>query len=224
LCLTEDELIEIESIANSKPDISLMVGYNRRFAPQIQKMRKLLLSVSQPKSFIMTMNAGMIPGEHWTQDPFVGGGRIVGEACHYIDLMRFLAGSPIVNVQARRMGVPDASGIADDKAAIIISFADGSFGTINYLANGSSSFPKERIEVFTGGRVLELDNFRKLKAFGWPGFKKMNLWKQNKGQVDCATAFVEAIRTGSQAPIPRGEIFEVARETLRVTKLLREQE
>ena len=224
LCLTETELNDIESLASSKPSLKIMVGYNRRFAPQVKKMRDLLSSVSQPKSFIMTMNAGMIPAEHWTQDPAVGGGRIVGEACHYIDLMRYLADSPIVNVQARRMGTPDASGIADDKATIILSFADGSFGTVNYLANGASSFPKERIEVFAGGRVLQLDNFRKLTAFGWPGFKKMNLWKQDKGQVNCAKAFIQAIQTGEQSPIPHSEIFEVARETLRAAKLLREQE
>ncbi|MCC5879159.1 MAG: bi-domain-containing oxidoreductase [Idiomarina sp.] len=224
LCLTADELFEIESAANAKPDLAVMVGYNRRFAPQIQKMKSLLANVNQPKSFVLTMNAGAVPADHWTQDPAIGGGRVVGEACHYIDLMRFLAGSVIVSVQARRMSQPDASGIADDKAAIILGFADGSFGTINYLANGASSFPKERVEVFAGGRVLQLDNFRKLRGFGWPNFKKMNLWRQDKGQMHCAGAFIQAIRNGSEAPIPRHEIFEVARETLKIANLLREQE
>ena len=105
----------------------------------------------------MTMNAGAIPADHWTQDNAVGGGRI-GEACHFIDLMRFLAGSKIVSVQARRMGETDAVQVLEDKASITLGFEDGSFGTIFYLANGASSFPKERVEVFAAGRVLQLDN------------------------------------------------------------------
>lgn len=200
----------------------VMVGFNRRFSPQVQKMKALLAPVKEPKSFIMTMNAGAIPANHWTQDNDVGGGRIIGEACHFIDLMRFLAGSPIVSVQARRMG--DAPGVAvtEDKASITLSFDDGSFGTILYLANGAASFPKERVEVFTAGRVLQLDNFRKLKAYGWPGFSKMNLWKQDKGQNACAAAFLQAVEKGVPA-IPVDEIFEVARVTIEVAELLRKQ-
>lgn len=200
----------------------VMVGFNRRFSPQVQKMKALLAPVKEPKSFIMTMNAGAIPANHWTQDNAVGGGRIIGEACHFIDLMRFLAGSPIVSVQARRMG--DAPGVAvtEDKASITLGFEDGSFGTILYLANGAASFPKERVEVFAAGRVLQLDNFRKLKGYGWPGFSKMNLWKQDKGQNACAAAFLQALEKGSPAIAP-DEIFEVARVTIEVASLLRQQ-
>lgn len=200
----------------------VMVGFNRRFSPQVQKMKALLAPVKEPKSFIMTMNAGAIPANHWTQDNAVGGGRIIGEACHFIDLMRFLAGSPIVSVQARRMG--DAPGVAvtEDKASITLGFEDGSFGTILYLANGAASFPKERVEVFAAGRVLQLDNFRKLKGYGWPGFSKMNLWKQDKGQNACAAAFLQALEKGSPAIAP-DEIFEVARVTIEVANLLRQQ-
>ena len=200
----------------------LMVGFNRRFSPQIQKMKALLESVKEPRSFIMTMNAGAIPADHWTQDNAVGGGRIIGEACHFIDLMRFLAGSPIVSVQARRMGDAPGITITEDKATITLGFEDGSFGTILYLANGAASFPKERVEVFVAGRVLQLDNFRKLKGFGWPGFSKMNLWKQDKGQRACAAAFLDAIQNGIPAICP-SEIFEVARVTIEVAKLLRHQ-
>lgn len=200
----------------------VMVGFNRRFSPQVQKMKALLAPVKEPKSFIMTMNAGAIPANHWTQDNAVGGGRIIGEACHFIDLMRFLAGSPIVSVQARRMG--DAPGVAvtEDKASITLGFEDGSFGTILYLANGAASFPKERVEVFAAGRVLQLDNFRKLKGYGWPGFSKMNLWKQDKGQNACAAAFLQALEQGRPAIAP-DEIFEVARVTIEVANLLRQQ-
>jgi predicted dehydrogenase/threonine dehydrogenase-like Zn-dependent dehydrogenase len=205
---------------NGGPQV--MVGFNRRFSPQVQKMKALLAPVKEPKSFIMTMNAGAIPANHWTQDNAVGGGRIIGEACHLIDLMRFLAGSPIVSVQARRMGDAPGVAITEDKAAITLGFEDGSFGTILYLANGAASFPKERVEVFAAGRVLQLDNFRKLKGFGWPGFSKMNLWKQDKGQKACAAAFLQALEAGRPA-IAAEEIFEVARVTIEAAGLLRDQ-
>lgn len=200
----------------------VMVGFNRRFSPQVQKMKALLAPVKEPKSFIMTMNASAIPVDHWTQDNAVGGGRIIGEACHFIDLMRFLAGSPIVSIQARRMGDAPSVAVTEDKASITLGFEDGSFGTILYLANGASSFPKERVEVFAAGRVLQLDNFRKLKGYGWPGFRKMNLWKQDKGQNACAAAFLQAVEKGVPAIAP-DEIFEVARVTIEVANLLRQQ-
>lgn len=227
LALTIQEIDQIEEVYNQNIQTNqftrVMVGFNRRFAPQVQKMKSLLDSVKEPKSFIMTMNAGAIPADHWTQDSAVGGGRIIGEACHFIDLMRFLAGSKIVSIQARRMGDTDAVQILEDKASITLGFEDGSFGTIFYLANGASNFPKERVEVFTAGRVLQLDNFRKLKGFGWPGFNKMNLWRQDKGQDACAAAFVESIQQGKDTPIAAEEIFEVARATIYATDLLRTQ-
>ncbi len=227
IALSVEEIDKIEQVYNNNIKNNqfsrVMVGFNRRFAPQVQKMKTLLSSVKEPKSFIMTMNAGAIPADHWTQDNTVGGGRIIGEACHFIDLMRFLAGSKIVSIQARRMGDTDAVQVLEDKASITLGFEDGSFGTIFYLANGASNFSKERVEVFTAGRVLQLDNFRKLKGFGWPGFSKMNLWRQDKGQEACAAAFVESIRQGKETPIPADEIFEVARATIEATEILRSQ-
>lgn len=214
------EAYELAHQAGSGPQ--LMVGFNRRFAPQVQKMKTLLASVTEPKSFIMTINAGAIPASHWTQDALVGGGRIIGEACHFIDLMRFLAGSPVVSLQARRMGNAPGIEVTEDKASITLGFADGSFGTIMYLANGAASFSKERIEVFSAGRVLQLDNFRKLKGYGWTDFGKLNLWKQDKGQKACAEAFLRAVETGVPA-IPPEEIFEVARVTIEAAEHLRKQ-
>jgi predicted dehydrogenase/threonine dehydrogenase-like Zn-dependent dehydrogenase len=207
---------------SGKAQPQLVVGFNRRFSPHVQKMKVLLQAVKEPKSFIMTINAGAIPANHWTQDNAVGGGRIIGEACHFIDLMRHLSGSPIVSVQTRRMGDVPGMVITEDKASITLGFEDGSFGSIMYLANGAASFPKERVEVFAAGRVLQLDNFRKLRGFGWPGFSKMNLWKQDKGQNACAAAFLQAIESGVPA-IPVDEIFEVARVTIEVAKQLRRQ-
>ncbi|MBO2632301.1 bi-domain-containing oxidoreductase [Shewanella algae] len=228
LAVTREELAEVEDTYYSRASAAaapiLMVGFNRRFSPQVKKMKELLSSVKEPKSFMMTMNAGAIPADHWTQDNEVGGGRIIGEACHFIDLMRYLADSEIVSVQCRRMGDVDSVEITEDKAAIILGFADGSFGTIHYLANGAANFPKERVEVFAAGRVLQLDNFRKLKGFGWPGFSKMNLWKQDKGQTDCAAAFLNAIESGKESPIPAQELFEVARVTIEIAEQLRKQQ
>lgn len=206
----------------SKGGPQVMVGFNRRFSPQVQKMKSLLASVQEPKCFIMTMNAGAIPANHWTQDNAVGGGRIIGEACHFIDLMRFLVGRSIVSIQARRMGDSPGVVITEDNASITLGFEDGSFGTILYLANGAPNFPKERVEVFTAGKVLQLDNFRKLIGYGWPGFKKMNLWTQDKGQKACAAAFLQALEQGSPVIDPN-EIFEVAKVTIEVAELLREQ-
>jgi predicted dehydrogenase len=160
----------------------------------------------------MTVNAGAIPADHWTQDPERGGGRIIGEACHFIDLLRFLAGSRIASHQMTRMDSP-----TKDSVSISLKFEDGSMGVVHYFANGSKAFPKERLEVFAAGRVLQLDNFRKLQGFGWPGFTKMNLWRQDKGQKACAAAFVQAITTGGPAPIPLDEIFEVARVSIEVS-------
>jgi predicted dehydrogenase len=212
-----------QASGNGRGAPQVMVGFNRRFSPQVRKMKSLLASVTEPKSFIMTMNAGAIPPNHWTQDQETGGGRIIGEACHFIDLMRFLAGSRIVSVQARRIGDNPAVAVKEDKASITLGFEDGSFGTIMYLANGAASFPKERVEVFAAGRVLQLDNFRKLTGYGWPGFSKMNLWKQDKGQKDCAAAFLQSVETGTPA-IPPEEIFEVAHITIEAARLLREQQ
>ena len=198
-----------------------MVGFNRRFAPHVVKMKSLLAGVREPKAFVMTVNAGAIPREHWTQDSAVGGGRIVGEACHFIDLLRFLSGSPIVGFQAAAIENAAGGGVTEDKASITLQFQDGSIGTILYLANGHKSFPKERLEVFAGGRILQLDNFRKLSGFGWPGFGHMRLLRQDKGQKACAAAFVRAIEQGADSPIPFDELIEVSRVTIEVAEALR---
>ena len=197
----------------------LMVGFNRRFAPQVQKMHDLLSRVKAPKSIIVTVNAGFIPEDHWTQDPLVGGGRIIGECCHFIDLMRFLVGQKIVSVSGKSMAAGSSGTIMEDRSSITLGFEGGSFGTILYLANGASNFPKERIEVFTDGKVLQLDNFRRLKGYGWKGFKKLNLWSQDKGQQACPAAFIKGIRDGIPC-IPADEIFEVARVTMEANDIL----
>jgi predicted dehydrogenase len=214
LCLTQLELADIEaayakSVGSADPKPLLMVGFNRRFAPQVQKIKQLLSTVSGPKAFIMTVNAGAIPAEHWTQDIEIGGGRLVGEACHFVDLLRFLVGSSIATWHCTRMQAN-----TPDTFTIELKFVDGSIGTIHYFANGNKGLSKERLEVFVAGRVLQLDNFRKLVGYGWPGFKSMNLWRQDKGQQACAKAFIDAIADGKSSPIDTVELFEVSRVVL----------
>jgi len=202
----------------------VMVGFNRRFAPQVVKLKGLLSSISEPKSFVMTVNAGEIPADHWVQDPVQGGGRIIGEGCHFIDLLRFLAGSPIRRVHAVMMGDAPGLVVRDDKATITLEFEDGSFGTVHYLANGHRSYPKERLEVFCRGAVIELDNFRKMAGYGWTGFRKMNLRRQDKGNRACVLAFVNAIEKGLPSPIPFEEIIEVTRATFDAVKQMQSRE
>jgi predicted dehydrogenase len=187
----------------------VMTGFNRRFAPHVLRMKSLLAGRAEPKSLVMTVNAGAIPPEHWTQDLAVGGGRIIGEACHFIDLMRFLTGSPIVRTSAHMLGRAPGLTIREDKATLVIEFADGSLGTLHYLANGHRSLAKERLEVFCGGAVLQLDNFRRLQGFGWPGFTTMKLWRQDKGNAAGMMAFVAAVASGGPSPIPLEEAVEV---------------
>lgn len=217
LALTGEQLARIEAARDEAIEAGfspvVMVGFNRRFAPQVLKMKQLLAGGSGPASFVMTVNAGVIPPEHWTHDPEAGGGRIVGEACHFIDLLRALAGAPIVSHDIRFM---DAT--TRDTATITLGFADGSIGAIHYFANGDKGFPKERLEVFRGGRILQLDNFRKLRGFGWPGFRGMNLSRQDKGQRACAAAFVRALETGGPGPIEFAELLETSRVAVALGK------
>ncbi|MGS2722703.1 bi-domain-containing oxidoreductase [Porticoccus sp. GXU_MW_L64] len=225
LAINLEELAEVESAYHlahaSGQQQHLMVGFNRRFSPHVLKMKELLSSKRAPKTFIMTMNAGSIPADHWTQDASVGGGRIVGEACHYIDLMRFLVGAKITGWNAVKIGGENGVQITDDKAIITLSFEDGSVGSIHYFANGGKAFPKERVEVFCDDAVLQLDNFRKLKGYGWTGFSKQGGFSQDKGQLACAEAFVGAIKNGTSSPISFEEILEVSRVSIEIANSLR---
>jgi predicted dehydrogenase/threonine dehydrogenase-like Zn-dependent dehydrogenase len=213
-----EKVIEIYNNSRKQNSPTLMVGFNRRFAPHIVKMKSLLDTIKEPKSFIITVNAGQIPADHWTQDPKVGGGRIIGEGCHFIDLMRFLVGHPITGVKSTVIGNYSKVEPRSDKITFTMTFADGSFGTVHYLANGHKSFPKERVEVFCAGRILSLDNFRVLRGYGWPGFKKMRLLRQDKGHAAEIQKFIEAIKEGKKAPISAEEIFEVTRVSFEIGK------
>lgn len=222
LALTLAELADIEvAYAAAEPTGRVLtVGFNRRFAPQVQRMKALLSTMNEPVSCVVTVNAGHIPEQHWTQDVDQGGGRIVGEACHFIDLLRFLVGHPIEGVQAVTLGKGAGRG-AGDTVSVTLRFVDGSIGAVHYFANGSKAFPKERIEVFCGGRILQIDNFRRMSGWGWPGFKRLNLWRQDKGTQACVHAFLDAVRHGTGLPIPWEQMHEVARVSIEVAEAAR---
>jgi predicted dehydrogenase len=219
LALRENDLDELEEAA-ARSGRLLMVGFNRRFAPLAAETLGLLSGRAGPVAMVMTVNAGAIPRDHWTQDPEVGGGRIVGEACHWMDLARYLAQSPISDVRvmpaATRSGQP-----IDDIADITIAFADGSTAAIHYLANGAKSFPKERIECFFDGKTVTIDNWRRLHRYGVPGGSR---WferpgKMNKGHAAEIAAWVRAVREAGSAPIPLTELLEVSRWAIRAGEM-----
>lgn len=210
LAISVEEVEAVEhAYASQQGKYLLMVGFNRRFSPFVVKMKELLQKDAGPVSMNMMINAGHIPANHWTQDPKIGGGRIIGEACHFIDLARFIAGSAIVEASINYLQQPGL--IAFDTAVISLQFANGSIASINYFANGHKSIPKERVEVCSKGRVLQLDNFRQLIGYGFSGFKKMSSFKQDKGQSQCVQAFMQAVQNGGSSPIPYEQIIEVAK-------------
>lgn len=213
LALTREEVKWVEQALAEAPNQQLLVGYNRRFSPLAVQLKKLLASRSQPCSVIYTVNAGEIPANHWTQEPEVGGGRIVGEACHFIDLVLFLIGAPIVGVEARMIGRAPEVKVRSDKMTIHLDFEDGSTGVVHYLANGSKAFPKERVEVFSEGRTAVLDNYRSLRGYSWPGLKNVRLRRQDKGHKAELNAFVDRIEFGGDLLIPWLELRDVALAT-----------
>jgi predicted dehydrogenase len=220
LALTCEEVDRIETLwraaVESGAPRHLMVGFNRRFAPSVKTIKRLLLNVTGPAAFIYTCNAGSLPLDHWTRSPEIGGGRIISEACHFVDLLRYLASARITDKQV--MFLRNSSRTAEDSALISLQFENGSIGSIQYLTNGSARFPKERLEIFIGGAILRLDNFRVLRGFGWPNLWRDRLWRQDKGQRAAAHAFLTSIREGLAPPIPIDEILEVARVTIEIAK------
>lgn len=220
LAINEQELEQIvktyNSIDKANP-VKLMVGFNRRFSPFIQKIKSHLNS-SQLKTINIRVNAGMIPLGHWVNDPEIGGGRIIGEACHFIDLAIYLAGSPVKSVFAA--GFSECSGCIDT-VSIILTFNNSSVATINYQANGNKSLPKEYIEVFSNGTVAILDDFRRLTIFG--NRKMVVKGKQDKGHKEELIQFIDSVKNGDPSPIPFEEIYQSTFTTFKVLESIREK-
>jgi predicted dehydrogenase len=198
----------------------LTAGFNRRFAPMAQQLQDFLGEHREPLAAHYRVNAGYLPPAHWTHDPEQGGGRIIGEGCHFIDFLTFLVGSAPTSVIAG--GLPDGGRYREDNAILTFTFPDGSVGVVSYLANGDKAFPKERMEVFSAGRVAVLDDFRSLELVS-NGRRKVfhSRLRQDKGHSQEWQAFAAAIRADSPASIPYDQLFGVMNATFASLEALR---
>ena len=218
LSLNERDLDEIIKSYNSK-DVNVSVGFNRRFAPLAKKMKTALGDSVTPINIIATMNAGFIPKDSWVHDMKIGGGRILGEACHYIDLCSYLAGSKVISVCMNSMGNPKEN---TDNASILLKYENGSNAVINYFSNGSKSYSKERVEVYSQERTLVMDNWRKLKGFGFRRFSSAKS-RQDKGHFNQFQELITQQKNGGEAIIPFDEIVNTTRASFAAIDSLKEK-
>ena len=220
LAITPEQLKKIEEQLRITEDCLLLTGFNRRFSPFAQSLSSFFFRRAEPMYVHYRINAGAIPLNHWTQDPEIGGGRIIGEGCHFVDFITFLIGAAPISVTAHAL--PGGGKYRDDNVSMTFTFPDGSLGIIDYLANGDKSFPKERVEVFCGGQIAVLDDFVSLQTVK-DGKKKEVKDTQNKGWVDEWKAFAKAIREGGEPPIPYKQLIDVTKATFAAVESLRNQ-
>jgi len=187
----------------------LMVGFNRRYSQHVQKIRELIRGRSGPLCMNMMVNAGAVPADHWTQDRRVGGGRMIGEGCHWLDLLAYLAGAPITAARSLLVGDNAGLSIRTDHCGASLAFADGSVANFQYFANGHRAFPKERLTVFVDGKILELDNFRVLQGYGWSRFGRLKTFRQDKGHEAEIAALVDRIARGGEPLMDFQELVNV---------------
>lgn len=215
LCLMESELDEIID-AHLSAQKSVMVGFNRRFSPLTVKLKKAI--GNNPMSMVYRINAGAIPKETWIQDAEIGGGRVLGEVCHFIDYLTFLNGSLPTKISASAL--PDVNQL-NDTLNILIQFENGSSGVIGYYANGSRSMPKEYVEVFSAGISVTLNDFKELKIYGKGRSKKKKLLNQNKGQKEMVEAFINGLLKDGNVPIPFEDLVAVTKASFRVLESIK---
>ena len=216
LCIKLTELDEIKDTYlkiknNDKPPL-LMIGFNRRFSPYVTKLKELLKNDNNSKLIILKINAGSMPLDHWTLNKNIGGGRLIGEVCHFVDLLRFIAESKITSWY-----IKSTKNISDDGYTIIINFENNSEGVIHYITNGSKNYPKETLEVFSNGKILHLNNYRSMKGYNFSNFKSYSTFRQEKGHVQCVKAFLQSINNGLISPIPIDQIFEVSKVVIEMS-------
>ena len=218
LCLNEEELNQIcKAYKDAGEGVTLTVGFNRRFSPFAQKLKAMV--GDGPKNIIATMNAGFIPPEMWVHDLEVGGGRIIGEACHFIDLCSYLAGSRVKAVCMNAMGEnPEEN---TDNATILLKYENGTNAVINYFANGSKAYQKERVEVFSQERVFILDNWRKLTGYGAKGFSKKS-GSMDKGQETEFGLLADRLKNGGESLIPFESIINTTKASFATIQSLKE--
>ncbi|MDA0241603.1 MAG: Gfo/Idh/MocA family oxidoreductase, partial [Proteobacteria bacterium] len=212
---------EIDNVAEARDSASgfLQVGFNRRFAPLAQKAQAQIAGTGGTKFVLLRVNAGAIPADSWIHAPGEGGGRIIGEVCHFVDLARYFVGAPLTSVQAD--SATSLEGVCDDVTATL-RFTDGSLATIAYTALGDDSYPKERFEIYAGGSVVLLDNFRRLSVNAGGSENVTSSRGQDKGHNGSLSAFVTAVTTGGPAPIDENELFETSRATLAILDSLQQ--
>ncbi len=224
LAITPEQLDRIrQQLLSRDTSPLLMVGYNRRFAPLTSRLIQFFGSRQGPLVAFYRVNAGAIPLTHWVQDPVQGGGRIIGEGCHFIDFLTFLVGTVPTSVTAQSL--PDDNRYRQDNVLLTFTFRDGSIGSLLYLANGDKAFPKERIEVFSDGKVGVLEDFRSLELV-WQGKRQVirSRLRQDKGHQGEWVAFSKAILSGDKPPIPYEQLFGVTEATFAAMKALRERQ
>jgi predicted dehydrogenase/threonine dehydrogenase-like Zn-dependent dehydrogenase len=220
LALNRDELEQIVDVLQAS-DHLLMVGFNRRFAPASKMLKSFLSPLKDPLFMHYRVNAGAIPSSHWVQDPVQGGGRIIGEACHFIDFLTFLTDSLPMSV--RTVGLPEDDP-CEDNVHVTITFKDGSQGAISYLSNGDRALPKERLEVFCGGHVAVLDDFQTLKMISQGKARTWrSRWKKDKGHRSEWKAFSDAIQKGGDPPIPYSHLISTTMTSFVAVESLRSQ-
>jgi predicted dehydrogenase len=222
LAMNKEELSEIARILKTVKNPVLMTGFNRRFAPLSTRLKEFIRQRSEPLVIHYRVNAGLLPKDHWSNDLEVGGGRIIGEACHFIDYLAFLAGACPESVSAQAL--PDNGTYSEDNVVLTFNFPDGSIGMVSYLANGDKAFPKERIEVFCGGRVAVLNDFRSLELYQ-NGSRKVirKLLRQDKGHRAAWAAFLRSLTSGGEPPIPYNELLGVTSATFAAVSAIRER-
>ncbi len=220
LAVTSDQLSVISKQLQKTDNCLLTVGFNRRFSPLAQSLSSFLSNRNEPLYAHYRINAGYIPLNHWTQDQAIGGGRIIGEGCHFVDFITFLVGAAPVSVSAHALS--DNGKYREDNVSMTFTFPDGSVGVVDYLANGDKSFPKERVEVFCGGQIAVLEDFRSLQMTKDGKKKEVKLAAQDKGQKNEMEIFTKAIREGGEPPIPYEQLIGVTRSTFAAVESLRE--
>jgi predicted dehydrogenase/threonine dehydrogenase-like Zn-dependent dehydrogenase len=213
LAMNYEELDEVKKVFESGKS-QLMVGFNRRFSPVAVKIKEEFLNNGEPKVVNIRVNAGFIPKDHWTQNPNLGGGRIIGEMCHFIDLMQFFTDSKPVKVYADSIKTNNQALTPEDNIAITVSFEDGSIGNLVYLGNGDKSLPKELVEVFSGGKVGRIHDFRKGEIH--KGNKSVQLKLDGKGHKQEVKAFISSLETGAGAPVTFESIYLTTLTTFKV--------
>lgn len=220
LALSEEELEGVLDSALRAPG-RLMVGFNRRFSPLAVRAKEFFADARAPLSFVYRVNAGRVPRAHWTQDAREGGGRIVGEGCHFVDLMQFWAGAPVTRVYAEAIAGRDEQAAEEDNVLVTLRFADGSNGALAYVAEGDKSLPKERVEIFGGGRAFVIEDFRSATLHRGGRQETLKLRAQDKGQAAYARAVCAVVRGGGEAPIPLEDLANTSRATFRIRESVR---